>query len=166
MAVSFIGFGSNIGDREKYIARALSLLAANNEIKILKLSALYESQPIGIVDQDDFLNGVVSVSTTMSPEGLLNFCMQVEGHLGRKRDVRWGPRTIDLDILLFDDIVMNTDELTIPHRELRNRRFVLQPLAEIAADVIVPDCKKSVRQLLRETDDKSRVQLSGRLNYC
>ena len=159
MAVFYIGFGSNIGDREKNIIRALAFWAANESTQIVKISGLYETQPVGYLNQADFLNGVVCVETTKTTLELLAICLQIEQKLARTRTIRWGPRSIDLDVLLYDDVVLKSSELTLPHKELGNRLFVLQPLAEIAADVIVPDSKKTISRLLQETSDISRIRL-------
>ena len=159
MAFCYIGFGSNIGDRKFNIVHALSLLIAKDDIRLDCISGLYETQPVGFVDQADFLNGAVCVETMRTPASLLAACLQVERKLLRKRIVRWGPRTIDLDILLFEEVISTTEELTIPHKELENRRFVLAPLAEIAANVKAPNSKKTIDRLLRETKDVSRVEL-------
>jgi len=161
MSTVFIGFGSNIGDRFSNVASALIYLQANENIRITKISGLYETEPVGFVGQDDFINGVVCIDTQLSPTALLAVCLSVEKKLGRERSIRWGPRTIDLDILLYDDLVQHTKELIVPHKELAHRRFVLQPLAEIAADAIEPVSKKNISRLLKETPDDSRVQLAG-----
>ena len=157
MFTSYIGFGSNIDNRENFIIEALTRLSVLEGIQLKSISGLYETEPVGYIDQNDFLNGVVCVETTKTPAELLAACLQVEEKLGRMRTFRWGPRTIDLDILLFDDLVQQIIELTIPHRELANRRFVLEPLAEIAPEVVVPIYELTVRQLLSKTKDTSRV---------
>ena len=159
MAAAFIGFGSNIGNRVHNITDALIYLNANDNIRIEKISGLYETQPVGFLDQAAFLNGVVCIETSFRPKELLAICLGVEKKLGRQHSIHWGPRTIDLDILLYDGLVQQTEELVIPHKEIANRRFVLQPLAEIAADVVDPVSGKKVSRLLSETKDKSRVRL-------
>lgn len=156
---AFIGFGSNVGDRIGNIVDALIRLQANENITITKISGLYETEPVGFVEQDDFINGVVCIDTTLSPMDLLAVCRSIERKLGRQRSIHWGPRTIDLDILLYDGLVQKTKELTIPHQELAHRRFVLQPLADIAADAVDPTCGKKISRLLSETKDKSRICL-------
>lgn len=155
----YIGFGANMGDREETIIRALLLLANSEHIHLSTVSSLYETEPVGYMDQADFLNGVAEISTESSPLALLHFLLDVETGLGRTRQRRWGPRVVDLDILLYDDVVMASKELTLPHPELANRRFVLQPLAEIAAQVKVPAIGKKVLELLRETSDTSNIRL-------
>ncbi len=159
MTTACIGFGSNVGDRQMNIVRALALLQADKEISIQEVSGLYETQPVGPVEQNDFLNGVVFIRTEKTPQALLAACLRIEEKLGRQRSVRWGPRSIDLDILLYNDLVLQSSELTIPHKELENRRFVLEPLAEVAAEVVAPNSNKTIRRLLQETQDDSRVRL-------
>ena len=159
VALAYIGFGSNVGDRRNNILRALTLLTNRPDVRLEQVSGLYETQPVGFLEQADFLNGVVCVETALPPKQLLAACMKIEQALKRKRIIRWGPRTIDLDILLYDDVFVNTRELTIPHRELENRRFVLAPLVEIAPKVNVPNSKKTVERLLLETKDVSRIDL-------
>ena len=159
MATAYIGFGSNVANRSGNITDALKYLQANENIGIEKVSGLYETQPVGFLDQDDFINGVVCVETNFNPLDLLAACLSIEKKLGRRRSIRWGPRTIDLDILLYDELVRHSQKLTIPHKELAHRRFVLQPLAEIAADVIEPASKKTISCLLKETHDTSRIRL-------
>lgn len=146
---AFIGLGSNVGHREKNITAALAALETTREIEVVKVSGLYETEPVGgPADQGKFLNAVVEVSTTLAALRLLAVCQRIEDSLGRKRDLRWGPRTIDLDILLFDDEIHSTAELTIPHPMMHERRFVLEPLVEIAPDVVHPTLEQTARDLL------------------
>lgn len=158
-SIAYIGFGANVGDRQATIFRALAALKTTPQMCLRKVSSLYETEAVGYIEQDDFLNGVVEIVTFLTPFVLLQNVQRIEQSLGRKRDFRWGPRTIDLDILLFDDLVIESKELIIPHQELHNRRFVLQPLAEIAADLRVPRFEKKVTDLLAETSDKSAIRL-------
>jgi 2-amino-4-hydroxy-6-hydroxymethyldihydropteridine diphosphokinase len=158
-ATAYVGFGANVGDREEMIIQALVLLANSEHIKIGAVSSLYETEPVGYKHQAEFLNGVVEISTVTSPMELLNFLLIVEAKLGRTRRFRWGPRTIDLDILLFDGVVIDSEALTVPHPELANRRFVLEPLAELAPQARVPGSGKKVIELLKETSDTSNIRL-------
>ena len=155
----FISFGSNRGERFDTIFKALFALKKTPGISIIDISSLYETEPVGYTNQPDFINGVVRIETDTDPYELLRKTQKIEHKLGRQRDVRWGPRTIDLDILLFDDQTIDSAELVIPHQEIKNRRFVLEPLAEIAGDMIFPNSSKCIMQLLAETTDTSQIRL-------
>jgi len=137
MTEAYLGLGTNLGDREAYLARALDLLAETEGVKIGKISRVYRSAPWGITDQPEFLNICVQISTWLNPEELLRACKQVEMLIGRTRTERWGPREIDVDVLLIDGVDFDTPNLTIPHRRLVERRFVLEPLSEIAPDWVI-----------------------------
>lgn len=130
MSGIFFGLGSNLGDRKKYLADAMKLLEQRG-VKILKKSSIYETEPVGLTDQPKFLNMVVEVSTNLSPEDLLRVCLGAEDDLGRVRQERWGPRTIDIDVLLYQDRKIRTEFLTIPHPRMFEREFVMKPLREI-----------------------------------
>jgi 2-amino-4-hydroxy-6-hydroxymethyldihydropteridine diphosphokinase len=145
---AYIGIGSNIGDRETNCLKAVELLGQAGQITAV--SSLYYTEPVGYKEQDDFINAVAAVATDRSPEELLALCRSIEDTLGRIRTVRWGPRTIDLDILLYGDRVVNKPDLLIPHPSLALRKFVLAPLAEIAPAVVHPVLKKSAAQMLQE----------------
>lgn len=132
----YIGIGSNMGDRQAYIDKALSMLRETPGIGITAVSSIIETEPYGGVEQDPFLNGVIGISTYLSPHALLDRLHEIENACGRERTVHWGPRTLDLDILLYDDLHINDNELTIPHPDMKNREFVLKPLAEIAPHII------------------------------
>jgi len=147
MSIAYIGIGSNLGDREKNCERAIILLKKHGFI-ILKQSSMIETEPWGVEDQPAFINMAVSVETTLSPEKLLTLLKESEINLGRTETLRWGPRIIDLDILFYDDLVMEKPDLSIPHPHIKDRDFVLRPLAEIAPDLIHPVLKKSVKELL------------------
>ncbi|MEO3948088.1 2-amino-4-hydroxy-6-hydroxymethyldihydropteridine diphosphokinase [Gorillibacterium sp. CAU 1737] len=134
----YIGLGSNLGDRAALLGEAVRLLTEHPRIALVRQSAFYETEPVGFVDQDKFLNQVVSLSTDLPPEELLVELQRVEQQLGRVRDKRWGPRTVDLDLLLYGQAEIRLPRLTIPHPRLAERAFVLVPLAEIAADDAVP----------------------------
>lgn len=129
-----LGLGSNMGDREDNLSRVLHLLESNGSVRIEKVSSIYETTPFGLKDQPDFLNMVISINTSLSPKELLDLCQKVENSLGRTRTLRWGPRVIDIDILLFDDARIENDTLTLPHPGIADRAFVLIPLAEVAPD--------------------------------
>lgn len=136
MAAAYLSLGSNLGDREANIRKALGLLAEN--VRVIRVSSLYETAPIGMTDQGDFINAVALVETSLAPESLLRAIIGVENDMCRVRNFRWGPRVIDIDILLYDNAIVNTPELTIPHPEMMKRAFVLIPLAEIAPDLELP----------------------------
>ena len=153
--IAYIGVGSNVGDRKDNCRKAIELLGETG--RVLSISSLYHSEPVGYKEQEDFINAVVSIETDLSATELLDACHVIEGRLGRKRTLRWGPRTIDLDILLYGDQIMNQPHLIIPHPLMATRKFVLAPLAEIAPEVMHPVLQKTARQLLRELKDASRV---------
>jgi 2-amino-4-hydroxy-6-hydroxymethyldihydropteridine diphosphokinase len=150
----FIGLGSNLGDRRLNLQRAAELL----QIEILKNSSLYETEPVGYLQQPWFLNSVIWVQTELSPVDLLRRCQEVEKKLGRKRDIPKGPRTLDLDVLFFNQVILNIPDLILPHPAIPERRFVLEPLNEIAPDFIHPVLLKIVSELLRDCPDQSIVR--------
>lgn len=143
MAVlAYIGLGSNLGDRRARIARALERLRPR------RVSAVLETEPWGVTDQPRFLNAVAEIETDLAPDDLLGHLLDVERESGRVRDERWGPRTLDLDLLLYGDRRVSTGPLTIPHPRLHERRFVLEGLAELCPDLKVPGLDRTVRELL------------------
>ena len=127
----YLSLGSNIGNRQEYIESAIELVGKTEGIKILKKSGLYETSPVGYVEQDLFLNAVIKIKTDFSERDILKIINKIENELDRKREIRWGPRTIDIDILIFSDKKINETDLIIPHKEMLNRLFVLVPLIEI-----------------------------------
>ena len=148
--VAYIGIGANLGDRRTHIRRACDLLRQTDGILSLKLSSLHETEPVGgPPGQGAYLNAAARVETDLDASALLAVLLDIEARLGRQRSEKWGPRVIDLDLLLFDDEVIDTPGLTVPHPRMHERRFVLQPLAEIAPDVIYPLQNMTIRQLLK-----------------
>ena len=134
---AYLALGANVGDRRANLRAALRLLDAGG-CRVTKASSLYSTRPVGVEDQPDFLNAVIEVSTTLSPVDLLDLCNAIENEMGRQRTIRWGPRVIDIDILLYEGAAVDSDGLTIPHPRMMERSFVLVPLAEIAPDALVP----------------------------
>ncbi|HET9438228.1 MAG TPA: 2-amino-4-hydroxy-6-hydroxymethyldihydropteridine diphosphokinase [Gaiellaceae bacterium] len=138
MTRAYVGLGANVGPREVTLLRAVDLLAEAEGVRMVGVSQLRETEPVGVVDQPPFLNGVVAVDTSLSPHDLLALLLAVERELGRVRGERWGPRTIDLDLLVYGDEVVDEPGLRVPHPRLSERRFALEPLAELAPGLEVP----------------------------
>ncbi len=153
MPTAYIGIGSNLGSREDNCKAAIRHLI-DDGIKILRISSGIETEPWGVKEQPKFINMAVQVKTDLDPESLLRSLKNIETRLGRSPGTRWGPRVIDLDILLYNDLVMKTDKLEIPHPRISERDFVLAPLAEIAPDLVHPVLKKSIKSLLLELRGK------------
>jgi 2-amino-4-hydroxy-6-hydroxymethyldihydropteridine diphosphokinase len=147
---AYVGLGANLGDREDTIRRAVALVDELAGVAVVRVSSLRETEPWGPVDQPRYLNGAVAVETDVPPRELLDALLDVERRLGRARDdeERWGPRTIDLDLLLYGDLVLDEPGLDVPHPRLHERRFALEPLAELAPDALVPG-RGTVAELLR-----------------
>lgn len=158
MAVVYLGLGSNIGDRVHYLVRACATLQQYAAITVNAVSSLYKTDPVGVTEQDWFLNAVACLDTTLSPMALLNVTQSTEQRLGRVPTFRWGPRCIDIDILLYDDVEIRTPDLIIPHALLHERAFVLVPLHELAPDLSLPS-GESVRDILADlsTDGVQRL---------
>lgn len=148
MSDVFIGLGSNVGNREKNVIDAVELLRKEKGIMVKKVSSLYETEPEGVEDQEWFINAVANIETSIMPLELLRTLKNIESLMGRERTIRWGPRKIDMDILLYGSLVINCPDLTIPHPLMHRRAFVLVPLAEIAPEVIHPVLNESIRDLL------------------
>jgi 2-amino-4-hydroxy-6-hydroxymethyldihydropteridine diphosphokinase len=138
VALAYLGIGSNLGDREGQLRAAVAALTTSPDVAVLRASPLYETEPVGLREQPWFLNGVLEVETTLAPDDLRAAVKRLEVEQGRRAGVHWGPRMIDVDILLYDSLQVRTDTLTIPHTELWNRRFVLVPLADLRADLAAP----------------------------
>jgi len=148
---AFVGLGANLGDREGTIAEAVRLLAGREGIRLVAVSSLRETDPVGVVDQPRFLNGAALVETDLGPRELLDALLAVERELGRVRDRRWGPRTIDLDLLVYGDLELDGTGLTVPHPRLHERRFALEPLAELDPELTIPG-RGTVRDLVARLD--------------
>jgi 2-amino-4-hydroxy-6-hydroxymethyldihydropteridine diphosphokinase len=148
----FLLLGSNLGDRNSYLQQAISQIGQFVG-SVTKLSSLYETAAWGKTDQPDYLNQVLIVQTDLQPHAVLKQILQIELNLGRKREEKWGARTIDIDILFYDNIILNDPDLIIPHPELQNRRFTLEPLAEIAPNLVHPVFKTNMLYLKNNLQD-------------
>lgn len=137
MKISYLGIGGNIGDTKTSIKDTIELLKENENINVTKESSLYETEPVGYTDQDWFLNVVVEIETSLKPLELLRYCQYIENELKRERIIRWGPRTIDVDILLYEDYLSDSEVLTLPHPRMTKRAFAMVPLYEINKDLII-----------------------------
>lgn len=135
---AFVGVGSNLDDPQTQVERAVAALAAIDQCRVLAVSGSYQSEPIGKLDQPDFVNAVVKVATTLTPSELLERLLEIELRAGRQRQERWGPRVLDLDLLLYDDLVQTSGAPILPHPRMHERAFVLVPLLDIAADILIP----------------------------
>jgi 2-amino-4-hydroxy-6-hydroxymethyldihydropteridine diphosphokinase len=159
MPNAYIGIGSNQGNRIDYCNRAITAITKFAVIK--SLSSVYETEPAGVIDQPDFINCVVEIETGLDPYKLLSKLLDVENELGRKRVGAGGPRTIDLDLIFYGDLAIEGEDLIIPHPRAHLRRFVLEPLCEIAPDFVHPILKVSVSKLLHDLEEKKRVNKVG-----
>ncbi|HVP38420.1 MAG TPA: 2-amino-4-hydroxy-6-hydroxymethyldihydropteridine diphosphokinase [Candidatus Saccharimonadales bacterium] len=159
----FVGIGSNVGEREAYIRRAVELLALLPQTQLVRLSSLYDSDPVGVLDQPPFLNAVAMLETDLAPRQLLWNLNLVEHQLGRVRTQRWGPRTIDLDILFYSNLVLDEPDLTLPHPEIEHRAFVLIPLNELDPFLPHPRTGLVVSEMLKRLKSHPAVRRRGRL---
>ena len=160
----FLGLGSNLEDREQNITNAINMLDNHPQVTVYNLSSLYESEPVGLKDQPIYLNAVAHILTTLTPFELLKVCLNIEKSLGRVRTTKWGPRIIDIDILLFGNLTISTSELTLPHPYFHKRRFVLIPMDEIAHGI--PLYNGMTAQELSETAEKFDVKLYKNLEFA
>lgn len=156
----FLGIGSNVGDRVGYLTDALKEISKLEATEIVEVSSVYETEPVGEIQQPEFLNAVVKIKTSLEVKEFHRSIKEIEKEVGRQATVRWGPREIDIDILLFEDMELNCKNLKIPHPELVNRNFVLAPFSEIAPTVIHPTMKKEIHVLQSECHDIHMVRLS------
>ena len=155
----FIGIGSNEGDRLEHISRGAQTLGTLAQIQLVQMATIRETTPVGGPSQAAYLNTVVELSTTLAPGDLLRTLKQIEVEAGRRpSDVRWGPRPLDLDLLFYEDRVIHEAGLEVPHPRLHERRFVLEPLAELAPDLVHPVLKRTVQDLLANALNSSIVQ--------
>mgnify|MGYP003290497374 CR=1 FL=1 len=147
---AYIGLGSNMGNKENNLKLACDRIAENHKCRLIKVSDFIVTEPVGGVEQDDFLNGAVCIETLYTPEELLDFTASIEAEAKRERIVHWGPRTLDLDILFYDDVIMHTDSLTVPHKELHKRLFVLEPMSGIAPYFCHPIYRRTMSDMFEE----------------
>lgn len=161
--IVYIGLGSNQGDRVGALQQALRLLQDNDQIRVLSASSFYETEPVGFKEQEWFVNAAVAIDTTLPPEELLTVCQEIERVLGRVRDPKNpnGPRTIDIDILFYDDLVLNEPDLILPHPRIHERACVLVPLLEVNSRMVHPIFKKTIEQLHTDLEEPEEVLLYG-----
>lgn len=149
MVTAFLGLGANLGDRLANLQRAVDLLAEAPGLTAVRSSRVYETEPVGGPTQGDYLNAVVEIRTDLPPHDLLRACLDVEARMGRVRAQRWGPRPIDVDVLTYGDRTIDEPDLVVPHPRMHERGFVLVPLAELAADPMLPDGRHLASMRLR-----------------
>lgn len=159
----FLCLGSNVGNRAAFIKKSIDIVKKHKNIKFLRSSLIYETEPWGIKDQGNFLNCAVEIETGLTPSELLKFIKETEEKVGRKKRERWLEREIDIDILFYGDMIYDLEGLKIPHGEIQNRKFVLKPMSEIAPDFRHPVLLKSIKELLSETRDKSEVKIYNKI---
>lgn len=157
--IAYLSIGSNMGNRLETFHKALQLLNENEKITIKDMSSIYETDPVGYTNQACFLNAVIKISTSLKPEELLQVCLLVESGLGRKREIRWGPRTLDLDILLYNQENIETESLIVPHPRMQERAFVIIPLMELDPNTKLPNVKATLDDILNQIPDKEGVRL-------
>jgi len=157
---AFLGLGSNLGDRLGNLSRAVALLADGGDVRVVRSSRVYETDPVGGPEQPEYLNAVIEVGTSLDARPLLERCLDVEREMGRVRAERWGPRVIDIDVLTYDELDVDEPGLTIPHPRMHERGFVLVPLLELTADPILPGGRR-VKDLRLSADTFGGVRLYG-----
>ena len=162
MSITYLALGTNLGDRPHNLCRAI--LSLSPSVRVLAESALYETPPWGVTDQPAFLNMVIKAETDLPPAALLERLRKLERDMGRQPTVRYGPRLIDLDILFYDDKVIETPTLTIPHPRLHERSFVLVPLADLAPGLVHPLTGSTVREMLKQVDSKGVIRMTDPLS--
>jgi 2-amino-4-hydroxy-6-hydroxymethyldihydropteridine diphosphokinase len=157
--IAYLGVGSNMGDRSNFLYQSIVNLQNHEEIEVITSSSIFETKPVGYTNQDYFLNMVIKVRTSLNPHDLLRVAQEIERKSGRKREIRWGPRTLDLDILLYNQENIVTDDLIIPHPRMAERAFVLIPLLEIEEPIDNPYIKIPVSSSIDELQEREGVRL-------
>lgn len=156
---AFIALGSNMGNREEYLTKAIKKIQLHPAIEVVDLSSIYETDPIGYTNQAEFLNMVIKINTDLSAFELLDVLQGIEKHLDRKRELKWGPRTLDLDILLYNHENIEAEQLIIPHERMHERAFVLIPLYELDKDISIPTIEESLLSIIEHLSDKEGVRI-------
>lgn len=154
---AYLGIGGNIGDKRDNIESAIEMLKENSSVEVKQVSSFYETEPVGYTDQEWFLNVVVEIETTLPPYELLEFCQHIEAELKRVRLIRWGPRTIDVDILLYEGYESTDEKLTVPHPRMTERAFAMVPLYELNKDIFIE--KKSIADWIESLKGEKIVKL-------
>lgn len=160
-SIAYIGIGSNMGDRLGYIQQSVTMLSSFDGIDVLETSGFYETEPYGFKEQNWFVNAIIKIKTTLLPIDLLHACQSVEEKLGRVRGKKWGPRTIDLDILFYDNLVVSSDILTIPHPGMKDRAYCIVPMLELDENFVHPVLKKTMLQIHSDLESVDEVFLYG-----
>ena len=163
--VAYLGLGSNLGDRLSYLESGARALAADPEITVLNSSSVYESSPAGYLDQGDYLNAALCLCTSGTPQTLLETMSQIEDHFGRQRTIRWGPRTLDLDLLLFGNRIVDSAQLQLPHPRLTERCFVLQPLLELDPELVHPQTGRALTHYSMQLNCSGPARTPGALEF-
>ena len=156
--IAYIGIGSNLGTPGKNCIEAIEKISNTKNIKIISRSSFYQTEPIGEVQQDWFVNSAIKIKTNLSPTHLLSALLNIESAMGRTREEKWGPRLIDLDLLFYGNLILGKKGLTLPHPEIQKRKFVLIPMSEIAENLVHPTLKKTIKTLLQESSDGTVVK--------
>ncbi|EZP74890.1 2-amino-4-hydroxy-6-hydroxymethyldihydropteridine pyrophosphokinase [Parageobacillus genomosp. 1] len=156
---AYIALGSNIENRLYYLREAVKALDNHEQISVIAASSIYETEPVGYINQDKFLNMVIKITTALSPFALLEVTQKIEQKFGRKREIRWGPRTLDLDILLYNHENIETEQLIIPHPRMTERAFVMIPLLEVNHDIHIPNVSQYLKDLIDRLPDKEGVRV-------
>lgn len=154
---AYIAIGSNMGDKNKNLNSAIELINASIINKVTKISNFYETKPVGYVEQDEFLNGALEIKTLLSPRKLMQFLLEKEQELKRERIIKWGPRSIDLDILLYDNLITSIEEIIIPHPRMHERLFALKPLADIAPYIMHPILNRRIIELANTLSENEEL---------
>jgi 2-amino-4-hydroxy-6-hydroxymethyldihydropteridine diphosphokinase len=157
--LAYLALGTNMGDRYKNLVDAICYLKEEKEIHLVKSSSIYDTVPVGYTEQDDFLNMVILIRTTLTPYELLEICLRIEKDLGRKREFKWGPRIIDLDILLYNQENIEAENLIVPHPRMQERAFVLAPLLEIDSSIMLSNQEKSLKDYFNMNAEKEGVRI-------